>query len=315
MTLFVHPKGICEAQDVGEGTRIWAFAHVLPGARIGRDCNICDHVFVENDVVIGDRVTIKCGVQIWDGARIEDDAFIGPNATFANDKFPRSRAWQASIPRIRIGRGASIGANSTIMPGLHIGRFAMIGAGSVVTGNVPPFAMVTGNPARIAGYVNRTESVAPRSAQDLSPSRSDVASSAVAGVSIHRLHAAGDLRGQIAFGSFEREVPFAPKRYFVVHDVPSKNVRGEHAFRTSRHFLICVSGSMSVVVDDGLHREEIFLDSPALGIYVAAMVWTVRYRHSADAVLLVFASDEYDAADYIRDYEEFVALAEARSGQ
>lgn len=315
MTAFVHPQGLCEAQEVGDGTRIWAFAHILPGARIGRDCNICDHVFVEGDVIIGDRVTIKSGVQLWDGARIEDDVFIGPNATFANDKFPRSRAWQASIPETRIGKGASIGANSTIMPGLQIGRFAMIGAGSVVTGNVPPFAMVVGNPARIAGYVNRSEAVAPRPAQDISSADPGMTPCSVAGVTIHRLRTAGDLRGQIAFGSFDRDIPFAARRFFIVHDVPSKDVRGEHAFRTGRHFLICISGSISVVVDDGRQREEIVLDSPAIGISVPPMVWTVRYRHSADAVLLAFASNDYDAADYIRDYEEFLALAEAQPGR
>ena len=91
MSAFVHPQGLCESPTVGDGTRIWAFAHVLPGARIGRDCNICDHVFVENDVVIGDRVTLKCGVQLWDGLRVGDDVFVGPNATFCNDEFPRSR--------------------------------------------------------------------------------------------------------------------------------------------------------------------------------------------------------------------------------
>ncbi len=89
----VHPQGLCETTHVGEGTRIWAFSHVLPGASLGRDCNICDHVFIENDVVLGDRVTVKCGVQLWDGLRIEDDVFIGPNATFTNDRFPRSKQY------------------------------------------------------------------------------------------------------------------------------------------------------------------------------------------------------------------------------
>src|ERR1700744_5875563 len=140
MSGFVHPRALCEAQSVGEGTRIWAFAHVLPAARIGRDCNICDGVFIENDVVIGDRVTVKCGVQLWDGIRVDDDVFIGPNATFANDKFPRSKVYQTHVPRTSIGKGASIGANSTIMPGLKIGRHSMVGAGSVVTSDVPPFS-------------------------------------------------------------------------------------------------------------------------------------------------------------------------------
>src|ERR1035437_6479359 len=130
--LFKHPLAVVETEKVGAGTRIWAFAHVLPGASIGRDCNICDHVFIENDVSIGDGVTIKCGVQIWDGIRIEDNVFIGPNATFTNDKFPRSRHYQEAdrIPRTVVNRGASIGANATILPGITVVERAMVGAGA-----------------------------------------------------------------------------------------------------------------------------------------------------------------------------------------
>src|SRR5687767_15956360 len=128
---FVHPKALCESEHLGDNTRVWAFAHVLPGARIGRDCNICDHVFIENDVVIGDRVTVKCGVQVWDGLRIEDDVFIGPNATFANDPFPRSRKRPEHFTPTLVQNGASIGANATILPGVTIGRGAMVGAGAV----------------------------------------------------------------------------------------------------------------------------------------------------------------------------------------
>ncbi len=139
---------------MGEGTRIWAFAHVLPGAQIGAICNICDGVFIENDVVIGDRVTLKCGVQLWDGLRVGDDVFIGPNATFANDPFPRSRQRPEQFAVTHIHDGASIGANATILPGVNIGRGAMIGAGAVVTADVPANAKVVGNPGTIIGYVD-----------------------------------------------------------------------------------------------------------------------------------------------------------------
>jgi acetyltransferase-like isoleucine patch superfamily enzyme len=149
--VFIHPNALCETKHIGEGTRIWAFAHILPGARIGRDCNICDNTFVENDVVVGDRVTVKCGVQLWDGVVVEDDVFIGPNATFTNDPFPRSRQPPESFSRTTIRRRASIGANATILPGIEIGTAAMIGAGAVVTGNVPANAIVSGNPGRITG--------------------------------------------------------------------------------------------------------------------------------------------------------------------
>ena len=146
--VFVHPTALCETRSIGSGTRIWAFAHVLPGAAIGKDCNICDGVFIENDVVIGDRVTVKCGVQLWDGLRLEDDVFVGPNATFTNDPFPRSRSYPAEFPRTVVRAGASIGANATILPGIEIGSGAMVGAGAVVTRDVPPRALVVGNPAR-----------------------------------------------------------------------------------------------------------------------------------------------------------------------
>lgn len=147
--VFVHTRGINESESVGDGTRIWAFAHVLPGARIGRDCNICDHVFIENDVIVGDRVTIKSGVQLWDGVRIEDDVFIGPAVAFTNDPFPRSRQWLEKHPLTTVRRGASIGANATLLPGITIGARAMVGAGAVVTDDVPPGAVVIGNPARV----------------------------------------------------------------------------------------------------------------------------------------------------------------------
>lgn len=153
MTFFTHEKSLVESETIGADTRIWAFAHVLPGARIGRECNICDYVFIENDVIIGDRVTIKCGVQIWDGLRIADDVFIGPNATFTNDLFPRSKVYPEKFAQTHVARGASIGANATILAGLRIGEGAMVGAGAVVTRDVPDFAIVVGNPARVTGSV------------------------------------------------------------------------------------------------------------------------------------------------------------------
>ena len=147
---FIHSLALCESDHVGLGTRIWAFTHVLAGAQIGADCNICDHVFIEGDVVVGDRVTIKSGVQLWDGIRLGNDVFIGPNATFTNDPFPRSRnsAWRPLETTVE--NGASIGANATLLPGLTVGVLAMVGAGAVVTRDVPPRCLVVGNPARIA---------------------------------------------------------------------------------------------------------------------------------------------------------------------
>jgi acetyltransferase-like isoleucine patch superfamily enzyme len=135
---FVHPNAIVETKAIGKGTRIWAFTHILSGAKIGDDCNICDQIFIENQVIVGNRVTIKSGVQLWDGIVLEDDVFVGPNATFTNDKFPRSKQHLSSFPTTIVHQGASIGANATILPGVHIGRYAIVGAGAVVTKDVPP---------------------------------------------------------------------------------------------------------------------------------------------------------------------------------
>jgi UDP-GlcNAc3NAcA epimerase len=152
-SFFCHEKAIVEpGARIGGRTRVWAFAHVLAGAEIGSDGNICDHVFIENDVKIGDRVTVKCGVQLWDGLRVADDVFIGPNATFTNDIFPRSRQYPEKFLMTHIRAGASIGANATILAGVTIGEKAMVGAGAVVTKDVPAFAIVVGNPARIVRY-------------------------------------------------------------------------------------------------------------------------------------------------------------------
>lgn len=153
MTFFIHPNGLCETKTVGKNTRIWAFTHILPGAKIGSDCNICDHVFIENDVTVGNRVTVKCGVQLWDGIVVEDDVFIGPNATFTNDIFPRSKVYPEKFLTTKVEKNASIGANATILPGITIGKNAMVGAGSVVVKSVPANAIVVGNPAKIIGYI------------------------------------------------------------------------------------------------------------------------------------------------------------------
>ena len=151
---FIHKNAICESKNIGDGTRIWAFSHILKNARLGRDCNICENVFIENLVVIGDRVTVKNGVQLWDGLTLEDDVFIGPNVTFTNDKYPRSKKYPDEYLQTVVQKGASIGANATILPGIVIGQGSMIGAGSVVTKNVPNFTLVVGNPAVIKGIIN-----------------------------------------------------------------------------------------------------------------------------------------------------------------
>lgn len=312
---FVHEKAICESSNIGDNTRVWAFAHVLPGAVIGADCNICDGVFIENEVTLGDRVTVKCGVQLWDGLTVEDDVFIGPNATFTNDRFPRSKVYPEQYAKTVLRKGVSIGANATILPGLEIGTGAMIGAGAVITRSVPPNAIAVGNPARIVGYVGTQDAVpAIPTAPAAGAEPKKVIATGVGGVTLHELPHIEDMRGSLSVGEFERSVPFHPKRYFLVFDVPSREIRGEHAHRKCQQFLICVRGSCSVVADDGKNRCEYQLDRPNLGIYLPAMVWGTQYKYSSDAVLLVFASDYYDPADYIRNYSEFAAEIGNQSG-
>ena len=153
---FVHPNAICESDDIGRDTRIWAFAHVLKNVKIGEDCNLCDYVFIEDGVTIGNRVTIKNGISVWNGVTIEDDVFLGPNCVLTNDIFPRSKGYHKENVRTLIKEGASIGANATIVCGITLGRYCMIGAGAVVTKNVPDFALVLGNPARFRYWISKT---------------------------------------------------------------------------------------------------------------------------------------------------------------
>lgn len=304
MTQFIHQLADVQTKAIGDNTRIWQFVVVLPNARIGADANICSHCLIENDVILGDRVTVKSGVQLWDGLRIGNDVFIGPNASFTNDRFPRSRQQPKKFLETTILDGASVGAGAVILPGVTIGTNAMVAAGAVVTRSVPPNAIVVGNPAKIVGYVDADRA----DAAVVAHSNGEIGSSDtnVAGVTLHRFPRVTDIRGSLTVGEFERTVPFPVKRYFMVFDVPSIETRGEHAHRQCHQFLICVRGNCAVVADDGANRQEFLLDRPDVGIHIPPMVWGIQYKYSSDAVLIVFASHYYDSADYIRDYSEFL---------
>ena len=306
---FIHTLADVHSSTIGGGSRIWQFVVILFGAKIGQDCNICSHCLIENDVIIGDRVTVKNGVQLWDGLRLGDDVFIGPNASFSNDRFPRSKKTPEKFLQTAVETGASIGAGATILPGITIGRNAMVAAGAVVTRSVPPNAIVVGNPAKIVGYVD-----ADRNKGAVGESLAvNVGAQAtqVAGVSLHRMPRVVDMRGSLTVGEFDRNIPFPVKRYFMVFDVPSIETRGEHAHRVCHQFLICVRGSCAVVADDGAHRQEFLLDRPDVGVHLPPMVWGIQYKYSTDAVLLVYASHYYDSTDYIRNYAEFCQLVGA----
>lgn len=309
--VFVHEAGICESQRVGAGTRIWAFAHVLPGAQLGQDCNICDHVFVENDVVVGDRVTVKCGVQLWDGVRIGNDVFVGPNVTFTNDRFPRSKQYPDSFLPTIVEDCASIGANATILPGITVGRAAMVGAGAVVTKDVPPNAVVVGNPAAIVGYQAEVRS----DVEEASPNNGESKRTKleVGECELWHLPRFSDMRGYLSVLDFERDLPFVPRRCFLVYAVPNHRVRGEHAHRTCHQFLVAAQGRLNVVVDDGQRRKQVELDGPTLGLYLPPLVWGIQYKFEPDTVLLVMASEPYEAGDYIRNYDEFLSITSPSS--
>jgi UDP-2-acetamido-3-amino-2,3-dideoxy-glucuronate N-acetyltransferase len=290
--LFIHPQAICESSRVGKGTRIWAFAHVLPGAQIGENCNICDGVFIENDVQIGNEVTIKNGVQVWDGVRLGHRVFVGPNATFTNDRFPRSKQYPEKFAQTTIRDDASIGANATILPGVKIGRGAMVGAGAVVLRDIPDRAVVAGNPARVIGYAG---------ASDLSKLPEEFKAKTIS------LGTHADHRGKLTVSDGNSQ-PFDAKRFFLVHGVPPGEDRGSHAHRTCHQFLIAASGQISVALDDGRQAHVVRLCDPSVGIHIPPLIWSMQYAYSTDAVLLVACSKTYDRSDYVSDYDEFCRL-------
>ena len=299
-----HNTADVQSKKIGDNTNVWQYVVILTGAVIGDNCNICSHCFIENDVVVGNDVTVKAGVQLWDGTVIENNVFIGPNVTFSNDKYPRSKEYPSSFPQTVIKYGASIGAGAVILPSITIGSKSMVGAGAVVTRNVPDNAIVVGNPAKIVGYVSfDNKQQVPALPVDTLPELVDVS-----GVTLHEFPLINDLRGNLTVGEFEREIPFSPKRYFLVFDVPSKEVRGEHAHKECHQFLVCIKGSCHVVADDGKQRQEFILDKLNKGIYLPPLVWGIQYKYSKDAVLMVFASEHYDTNDYIRNYSEFLEI-------
>ncbi len=248
--------------------------------------------------VLGTNIEISAGAVINGNCKIGDNCIIGPGAVLDPG---------ADGVQIVIEAGARIMASATIAGPVHIARGALVQAGAVVMRDVPPHAVVSGNPAQITGYTTTgVDSAHIPGAQR--PEVPGTATTLVRGVTLHRLPKVLDLRGNLTVGEFGRTLPFEAKRYFMVFDVPNAEVRGEHAHRTCQQFLICVHGSCSVVADDGHVRSEFELDDPSIGLYLPPLTWGVQYKYSHDAVLLVFASEFYDAAEYIRSYGEFVDL-------
>jgi acetyltransferase-like isoleucine patch superfamily enzyme/dTDP-4-dehydrorhamnose 3,5-epimerase-like enzyme len=301
----IHPSALSESNDIGPDTRVEAFTYIAHKVRVGQNCVIGPHVFIGKDAVIGDRVIIRGSAQICAGTIIEDEVSIAAHATFLSDR--NSHSWNVTDNPIVLRRGCKIGANATLCAGVTIGEYGVVGAGAVVMRSVQPHAIVAGNPATVVAFTNTLETPARPAAP--SSALVQATESKVRGVKIYELPLIRDPRGNLTVGEFERTLPFVPKRYFMTFDVPSVDLRGEHAHRTCHQFLLCVRGSCAVVVDDGLNREEFLLDRPTVGVHVPPMVWATEYKHSQDSTLLVFASEYYDPADYIRDYQIFLKEA------
>lgn len=278
--------------------RISTNAHIGPDCEIDKSAVICDGVRIASDV------KIHCGVFVGRYTIIEQEAVLAPNACIADQKFLSD---DHPANHVIIRKGAMIGANAVILPGITISEHAVIGAGAIVTRSVPPNAVVVGSPARIIGYVNakRTRIKEPIIASQSSIEK--VSTTAVKGITLHRFSLIKDMRGNLTVGEFLRDIPFIPKRYFMVFNVPTAETRGEHAHRKCHQFLICIKGSCAIVADDGSNRDEFILNSPDVGIYLPSMVWGIQYKYSNDAILLVFASEYYDPDDYIRNYQTFIS--------
>ena len=245
---------------------------------------------IDRAAAIAPGARVGPGAVISPAARIAAGAIVGPTAVI--------------LQGARIAEAAEIGAAAVIGEGVSVGARARIRPGSIVVRNVPPGAIVEGHPALITGYIDATKTTPLRRG---GPPEEAVEALSVDGVTVHRLQVVRDLRGGMTVGEFERSVPFAVRRYYVIYDVPTSEVRGEHAHRECHGFLVCLHGTCSVVVDDGARREEVLLDSPEIGLYRPPMIWSTQYKYTRDAVLLIFASHYYDAGDYIRSYDEFLA--------
>lgn len=241
-------------------------------------------------------MSIHPSVTLMPGVYIEPGVAIGANVTIG--------ANTVILAPVRIEADTWIGANVTISGEIIVGSRSQINHGAVVTSSVPPKAMVMGNPAKIVGYVD-TPLYETGHAQARTTTTT-ITPSDVKGVALYNLRFVPDMRGALSVGEFLRDIPFAPLRYFLVLGVPTAETRGEHAHIACHQFLIAVTGSVSVVADDGTNRQEFILDKPQIGLYLPPLTWGIQYRYSHDAVLLVFASDYYDADDYIRDYRQFV---------
>lgn len=306
MSFYCHPKAICEAEYVGEGSRIAAFASVNASAVLGAGCTIGEGAVVRGSVRLGHSVDIGSGAQIGEGVILEDNVRVGTGASIegVESLMEGNRGIQGAV----VGKGSRVGSNATVLPGIQIGRGAQINPGTVVTRNVPDLAVVEGNPAVIVGYSGSSHTYHSTNLQTARESKSVTDSVEPESSRIIELTAANDIRGYLSAGETGRELPFEPKRFFVVFNVPSIEARGSHAHKECHQLLICVSGSVRALVHDGTTGREYVLNSPNHALYMPPMTWGTQFQYSKDAVLVVLASHQYDPDDYIRTFEDFSSL-------
>ena len=271
--------------SLSAGVRLGAHATIEQGAQIGHHSHIGDSVYIGADVIV------------------DTDVRIGPHAVVLG-----TDESTVGSSRTEIRRGVRVGASATLLAGILVEANAVIRPGSVVTRSVPAGAIVEGNPASITGYVDMAAGPPRPVAAMVSTGLKSTEQTEVKGVTVHSFPIIPDLRGNLTAGEFERQIPFAPLRYFMVFGVPSREIRGEHAHLQCHQFLICVRGSCAVVADDAQRRVEVVLDTPNRGLYLPPMTWGIQYKYTPDAMLLVFASHHYDPDDYVRDYSRFLDL-------
>lgn len=259
-------------------------------------------VVLPDDFVCGPGCVVGPHALIGPGCAVEDDVRIGARSTVLAPETPSN----GEPRRLLIRSGVSIGAGAVVSGAEVIGRGARIEPGAVVTSDVPPHAIVSGNPAHVTGYVSQVAGGAGGRPVEMVRAPSVVGTVVLpSGASVIRFPDVSDLRGRLTFAEVDGQLPFSVDRFFLVYGVPSQELRGEHAHRQLHQLIVAVSGAVSVLTDNGSVREEVRLDEPTVGVHIPPMVWGVQFRHTADAVLMVLASDRYDDADYIRDYDEF----------
>ena len=268
---------------------------VDPTAVVATDADIRALAFIGPNARVGAGAVVGEGAHIGPGCLLEDDVRVGPGAVLL-------AAPDGSLT-VHVSKGATIGGGAVLAAGVRVHRGARVADGAVVARDVPAHAVVAGHPAQITGYVDSPVSVTTRGPAE------DGLEHVVAGVSLWPLTHAVDLRGSLVAANFDAGLPFVPRRVFAVFDVPSRDVRGEHAHRRCEQFLIALRGSITCVVSDGRRTQQFVLDRPDVGLHMPPMLWGTQYDYSPDAVLLVLASDEYDPDDYIRTYDEFLREA------